>query len=223
VDDRYGAQVRTFLRALPVFDTTLPDFDPEMVPQDPGEWFSAWIRDAVDRGVAEPHAMTLSTVDSDGMPDARVLTLKDVDDSGWWFATNAASPKGDQLQHHPAAALTFSWPLVGRQIRVRGPVSVGSTTRNAEDFQARSVGARGIALVSQVSRPLLDRQTCLDAVGAAVRTLADQPDLVAPGWCVYCVAPTTVEFWQARADRLHSRVRYRRNGAAAWHHELLWP
>ncbi|MEU9004038.1 pyridoxamine 5'-phosphate oxidase family protein, partial [Streptomyces sp. NPDC048551] len=115
----------------------LPDFDPEQAPADPVRLFLSWLVEAVADGVRDPHAMTLSTVDPAGDPDARVLILKGVDASGWQFSGHAFSPKGGQLAGHPRAALTFYWPQHGRQVRIRGSVMPGTSEENAADFLDR--------------------------------------------------------------------------------------
>jgi pyridoxamine 5'-phosphate oxidase len=214
--------MRDFLRSLPVFAGVIRDFDTDGLPDDPAELFSRWLHEAVEDLVPEPHAMTLSTTDPNGAPDARTLILKDLNDQGWWFASSAASAKGTQLAAHSAAALTFYWPLVGRQIRIRGRVRPGSAELSAADFQSRGVAARAVALASHESQPLSDRGSCEHAVAAAVRQLTARPDLLSPDWQVYVVTPETVEFWQADKDRLHTRVQYRCH-ADDWTHTLLWP
>lgn len=219
---RYGYAMRDFLRSLPVFAGVLHDFDGDAVPDDPAELFASWLRDAVQEGVPEPHAMTLSTSDLTGAPDGRTLILKDLDEQGWWFATSAESIKGIQLTAQPVAALTFYWPQVGRQVRVRGPVLAGSAERGAADFRSRGTGARAVALASRESQPLDSRASCSDAVADAERQLAADPDLAAPSWQVYAVVATTVEFWQADKDRQHVRVQYRHD-ERGWARTLLWP
>jgi pyridoxamine 5'-phosphate oxidase len=214
--------VRDFLRSLPVFAGVIRDFHTDSLPDDPAELFSRWLRGAVEDGVPEPHAMTLSTSDTIGAPDARVLILKDLNHEGWWFATNAESAKGIQLAAQPSAALTFYWPLVARQVRVRGPVLSGSAELSAADFRSRGSGARAVALASHESRPLANRSTCEQAVAEAARQLAAQPDLISAAWQVYALAAHTVEFWQADKDRQHTRVQYRHH-ADRWNHTLLWP
>lgn len=217
----YRRRVREFLRSLPVFAGVMLEFDTTALPDEPAKLFQQWLREAVDEGVPEPHAMTLSTGDETGAPDARVLILKDLDDHGWWFATNSESVKGVQLAAQPRAALTFYWPTVARQIRVRGFVVAGSTELSAADFRSRSTAARAVALASKESQPLVSRATCAQAVANAERQLAADPDLVAPSWQVYALVAYTVEFWQAHKDRMHTRVQYRY--CDHWTHTLLWP
>ncbi|MEV7725311.1 pyridoxamine 5'-phosphate oxidase family protein [Streptomyces sp. NPDC087917] len=127
-----------WLRDLEVFAGPLPAFDPESAPIEPVRLFLSWLVEAVTDGVRDPHAMTLSTVDAAGDPDARMPILKGVDASGRQFAGHAFSPKGGRLACHPRAALTSYWPEHGRQVRVRGPVSPGS----AEAAPPTSSGAR---------------------------------------------------------------------------------
>lgn len=214
--------MRDLLRSLPVFACAIADFDTTALPEQPAELFGQWLRDAVDEGVQEPHAMTLSTVDASGAPDARVLILKDLDEHGWWFATSAESAKGIQLAACPEASLTFYWPAVGRQVRVRGPVAAGSVELSAQDFLARSAGARAVAFASKESQPLVDQAACVEAVAEAERRIVSDPAIVAPHWQVYALVAHTVEFWQADKDRLHTRVQYRYQDER-WTHQLLWP
>jgi pyridoxamine 5'-phosphate oxidase len=96
---------RDLLRGLPVFGRPLPAFDPESAPGEPSALFLSWLHAAIDAGVSEPHAMTLSTVDAEGRPDARVLILKDVDADGWQFATATVSAKGSQLVGRQSAVI----------------------------------------------------------------------------------------------------------------------
>lgn len=104
-------------------------------------WFTA----AVAGDVVEPHAMTLSTIGSDGVPDARVPILKDVTPGCWWFASNSESAKGVQLTQRPVAALTFYWPIQARSIRIRGVVRPAPAAKSAADLRARGSGARAVA------------------------------------------------------------------------------
>ncbi len=214
--------LRDVLRFLPVFAVEPADFDPGSVPAEPADLFAGWIAAAIDAGIPEPHAMTLSTCDSEGRPDARTLILKDVDADGWWFATASHSAKGQQLASQPSAALTFYWPALARQVRVRGRVSEASRERSAADFRARGVGARAVALAGTQSAPLVSRDECAVAVCAAMGCIEAMPEIALPAWTLYAVAADTVEFWQADTDRQHIRVQYRRGGNG-WTHTLLWP
>lgn len=133
---------RETLRALPVFDRELPVLDPSSTPADPLDLFRSWFADALAAGVPEPHAVTLSTVDADGLPDARVLILKDVSADGWSVATSTTASAGAQLLASPVAALSRYWTELGRQVRVRGPVHEAPPQVSEADFAARSASAR---------------------------------------------------------------------------------
>ncbi len=214
--------IRALLRGLPVFAGELPDFDPSTAPDDPVELFTRWLIGAVRAGVPEPHAMTLSTADATGEPSARVLILKDVDAGGWRFAAHSASVKGRELAERPYAALTFHWPLLARQIRLRGPVAADSAERAAADFLARSPAARAEALLGRQSTPLTDLAARDLAAKESLARVEREPGLVAPGWTLYTLRPDEVEFWQGARDRRHTRLNYRR-ADGGWASELLWP
>lgn len=210
------------LRGWPSFPEDLPGFDPDTAPARPHELFLDWLTEAGEHVLA-PHAVTLSTVDADGAPDARVVILKTVDGSGFTVATSADSPKGRQLAKDPRAALTFFWPGRGRQVRVRGPVAPCDPEVSARDFLERPPPSRAEAFIGRQSEVLADPADLVAAGAEAERRIAEEPELIAPGWTRYLIAPDTVEFWQARHDRRHVRLRYRRVSDSGWVRERLWP
>ncbi|MEU8706112.1 pyridoxal 5'-phosphate synthase [Streptomyces sp. NPDC048565] len=217
----HGDSTRQWLRGLDVFAGPLREFDPEQAPADPVPLFLSWLSDAVADGVRDPHAMTLSTVDAAGDPDSRVLILKNVDASGWQFAGHASSPKGRHLAGHPRAALTFYWPVHGRQIRVRGEVTPGSAEDNAADFLGRSATARAESLTARQSRHLTDTAERDQALKESLARVDTDPSLVDPAWTLYTLVPAEVEFWQAARSRIHTRLRYERV-AGGWERFRLW-
>nr|WP_236646931.1 pyridoxal 5'-phosphate synthase [Micromonospora acroterricola] len=214
--------IRDLLRGLPVFARPLPLFAPGDAPDHPDDLFVSWLGEAVAAGVMEPHAMTLSTVDADGLPDTRVLLLKDLDDRGWQFATDADSAKGRQVAGQPGAALGFYWREQARQVRVRGSVTPLDRQASAGDFLARPVGSRVASLASRQSEVLAGPADLEHALAAAEEAVRDDPQVLCASHTVYAVTPVTVEFWQGHAERRHVRLRYRRVGDA-WIKELLWP
>ncbi|MEJ8632965.1 pyridoxal 5'-phosphate synthase [Streptomyces sp. NPDC006475] len=222
--ERTGS-VREWLRGLEVFAGPLPEFDPANAPGEPVELFLWWLAEAVEAGVPEPHAMTLSTVDALGEPNARMLILKNVDAvEGWQFAAHAESPKGRQLADRPSVALTFYWPGQGRQVRVRGAVAPESADRSAADYLARSDTARAEALLGCQSRHLSSLEERDLAVKESLARIEREPGLVAESWTLYTLVPTEIEFWQADASRIHTRVRYERDEPdSIWQQHLLWP
>lgn len=210
------------LRSIRVFDGKLPVFDADRLPDHPTSLFTEWIIEAIDTGVAEPHVMVLSTVDGGGHPDARVLVLKDVTEDGWWFASSSAGPKGAQLANNPWAALTFYWPGVGRQVRVRGEVRRGTQEDSARDFLGRAVGGRAEALVGRQSQHLAHRAELATALRVAEERVSANPNLVAGDWTRYVLRAREVQFFQGDHGREHVRVRYQVNNGT-WSHSLLWP
>ncbi|MET8830435.1 pyridoxal 5'-phosphate synthase [Streptomyces sp. NPDC004610] len=216
--------IRRWLRGLEVFAGPLAEFDPASAPADPVALFLDWLRAAVAAGVPDPHAMTLSTVGEDGIPDARVLILKNVDDDGWQFAVHGDSPKGRQLARRPGAALTFYWPPLGRQIRLRGTVEAAPAEQSAADLLARATTARAEALIGRQSRHLTGPEERASALREARARIAADPGLVSPEWTLYTLVPTEIEFWQADKDRLHERLRYERpDRRGPWARYPLWP
>lgn len=209
------------LRGWPSFPDVLPEFRAREAPSDPHTLFLDWVADAGEHCFA-PHAGTLSTVDTEGAPDARVVILRDVDTDGWYVATSAQSPKGAQLSADPRAALTFFWPRRGRQIRLRGQVEPTTPTESAADFQNRSLASRVEAFVDHQSEPLDDVSQLDEAAAVAEQRLAADPALVPDSWTRYLLTADTVEFWQASPDRKHVRLHYRRQGSG-WLRERLWP
>jgi len=213
---------RAYLRELPVLTGAAPEFVIADAPGDPVSLFTSWLQHAVSAGVPEPHAMTICTVDAQGLPRARVLILKAVDDTGWHFAVNTVSQKGRDLAANPVAALTFYWPSLVRQVRVAGPVVSDGATYSAADFLARPLGSRAMALTRRQSQPLVDAGELDTEIAKAHSVLEREPDLVPDEWVSYAVRPTEVEFWQGSADRRHVRLLYRRVDDD-WETGQLWP
>ncbi|MDQ0775369.1 pyridoxamine 5'-phosphate oxidase [Streptomyces aurantiacus] len=214
------------LRSQRVWDTELPDFDPAAAPAEPLPLFERWFAGAVAAGQTEPHTMSLATADADGLPDVRTVMLHGADEEGWHFASHAGSRKGRHLASRPYAALGFYWPAQGRQIRVRGPVTVAPPEVARADLRARSTGSLASALVGRQSEVLDSYEELERSSDAAWDRARREPDAPAPSWTVYVLDPDEVEFFQGDARRRHVRLTYRRtNGTAwrTWRRELLWP
>jgi len=182
------------------------------VPSDPTELFGRWFEEACQRnnaGWLDPTAMTLATVDAEGMPVARVVLLKSFDARGFVFFTNYDSDKGRQLAAHPHAALVMHWPHLRRQVRVVGSVGLVTRAESEAYFNTRPLGSRVSAIVSPQSRVVAGRE----ALELAVRAHQEQGrEAVCPArWGGYRVQPEAIEFWQGRENRLHDRLRYMRD------------
>jgi len=216
------SDIRELLRNLKSLPGPYVPFDMTQAPAEPEPLFLEWLQMAIDAGVREPHAMTLSTVDADGHPDARLLILKNVDDHGWHFAITRGSPKGRQISQAANVALTFYWPALGRQVRIRGVAQDMGADVHATDFLARPHGSRAGALLGRQSDVLASDRELEQGLAEQLDRLKQDPQLVSPQWAVHAVRPDTIEFWQGHEQRRHVRLRYRRNGTA-WTTERLWP
>lgn len=211
-----------------------PRYDPTATPpaddhaffaqNEPFSLFEDWFREARAKEPNDPNAMALATVDAAGAPDVRMVLLKDVSPLGFTFYSNAESAKGGQLAANPHAALCFHWKSLGRQVRVRGPVSFVTDAEADAYFQSRDRGARLGAWASQQSRPLEDRLALEKRVAefALKYGLGEVPR--PPHWRGWRVAPLAIEFWRNRPFRLHDRLVFTRDAPeAAWEKRRLYP
>ncbi|HET6251359.1 MAG TPA: pyridoxamine 5'-phosphate oxidase [Tepidisphaeraceae bacterium] len=196
--------------------------DEKDVAADPIAQFLQWLSEAIAAGAHEPNAMTLATSTSGGIPSARIVLLKGVDENGFSFFTNYQSAKGRDLAENPRAALVFHWPELERQVRVEGDVTRTSAEESAAYFNSRPVDARFGSAASPQSTPIASRQV-LQARQDDLR--ARYPDgnvPCPPHWGGYRVRPSRVEFWQGRPSRLHDRIEYIRE-ASGWIRRRLAP
>jgi pyridoxamine 5'-phosphate oxidase len=216
--------LRNVLRALGVFPAELPEFDLSSAPPNPVTLFLTWLKDAIRDHDLGAHAMTLATADAAGRVSSRVLLCKDVDSGGrWYFASDSGSRKGRELAANPSAALSFFWPLEGRQVRICGTAAPAGSKESASDFLALSPASRAEALTGRQSQPLDDVAELDEALRGAQAEVTASPGLVAPAWTLYALAADEVEFWQADPRRRHIRLRYQRTAAGTWTQQLLWP
>jgi len=219
-----SAPMRTRLRHLPVLKGQYPEAAFGSLPDIPYQAFEVWISAAIAAGVPEPHAMTVSTVDENGWPDARVLILKNVDARGWHLAIKSGSPKGQQIAANPHVALSFYWPQMGRQVRIRGLAVALPAQECADDFLDRPMASRVSAIASRQSHVLTHSSELQASLNKADSHLQNDPQYVTQEWRVYAITPDTVEFWQGASDRLHGRLRYARTAEdGVWQKDILWP
>jgi pyridoxamine 5'-phosphate oxidase len=191
---------------------------------EPMRLFAAWFDDAKRSEPVNPNAMTLATIDVDGMPNARMVLLKDVDQRGFVFYTNLGSVKGRELGGVPKAALTFYWKSLQRQVRVRGHVEPVSAEEADAYFASRSRMAQIGAWASKQSEALESRLAFETAVARYTAKFNVGAVPRPPHWSGYRVQPQEIEFWQERPFRLHDRIAFRRaSPAAPWTKTRLYP
>jgi len=171
----------------------------------------------------DTNAMVLATVSRDGQPSARTVLLKGVEARGFIFFTNYDSRKGHELAENPNASLVFYWPDWERQVCVTGEVAKLPHEESEAYFKSRPKGSQLAAWSSNQSEVVADRAT-LEAKWQEMEArflAADVP--LPPNWGGYVLAPTRIEFWQGRPNRLHDRFRYTRKAEGSWEIQRLSP
>ncbi len=191
-------------------------------PLSPFDLVSLWLDDAKISEPNDPDAACLSTVDSDGYPNARVVLVRQIDENGFCFFTNYNSKKGEELELTHKAALTFHWKSKGRQIRIRGNVEKVLAAESDSYYQSRPLGNRIGAWASRQSETLDSRETLINRVTEAEQkfgTAPPRPD----HWGGFRLTPLTIEFWQEGAHRLHDRLVYTKGANGTWSTKRLYP
>jgi pyridoxamine 5'-phosphate oxidase len=191
---------------------------------EPLRLFGAWFAEAKRSEPVNPDAMALATVDGDGLPNVRMVLLKEFDERGFVFYTNVRSIKGCELADTPKAALVFYWKSLQRQVRIRGAVEQVAAGEADAYFATRSRMAQIGAWASKQSFPLegrlafekeVARYTAKHAIGTVPR-----PEY----WSGYRVAAQEIEFWEERPFRLHDRVAFTRSSPSdLWRKTRLYP
>jgi pyridoxamine 5'-phosphate oxidase len=197
--------------------------DEGMLAADPHDQFDRWMGDVVELGLPEPTAMVLATVSAAGQPRARTVLLKGHDKDGFVFFTNRTSRKGSDLDEVPRASLLFPWHAIHRQVIVEGTVTMLSPEASAEYFRTRPYASQLAAWASRQSTVISSRQELEERFELMERRWPPGEQVPLPEfWGGYLVTPQTIEFWHGRANRMHDRLRYRRD-AGHWIVERLAP
>lgn len=196
----------------------IPDVD------EPFALLETWLEEANTFEINDGTAMSLATVDEDGMPDVRILLLRGLSpEEGFRFYTNYESDKGHQLAANPKSALCFHWKSLRRQVRVRGVVEKLPAEQSDTYFAQRAPQSRIAAMASDQSRPLDTRETFDQRIAEISAIYGDDDDIPRPEhWGGYRLIPSEIEFWQDQAFRMHDRLKFTRDGDG-WRSSRLYP
>ena len=189
---------------------------------EPFSLFGTWLKEAEASEPNDPNALALATVDSDGLPNARMVLLKSFDMDGFVFFTNYESRKGQELLGQKKAAMVFHWKSLRRQVRVRGPVEPVSDAEANAYFETRARGSRIGAWASRQSRPLESRFALEKAVGEYTMKFGIGHIPRPAHWSGFRLRPVSIEFWADRPFRLHDRVEFTRAGEG-WEKVRMYP
>jgi len=191
---------------------------------DPIALFASWLGDAEKSEINDPSALSLATVDADGMPDVRMVLLKGYNAAGFVFYTNFDSAKGQEILQSRKAAMGFHWKSLRRQVRIRGNVEIVSDEEADEYYASRARGSRIGAWASKQSSPLesrfaLEKEVARYAAKFGVGKIP-RPD----HWSGFRIVPVSIEFWKDGAFRLHDRVVFARDASdKPWSTIRLYP
>ena len=189
----------------------------------PLQQFNKWWVEAMASEIDEINAMTLATASSDGIPSARVVLLKGIDEKGFIFFTNYKSFKGMQLEENPRACLVFFWKELERQIRITGVVEKTTAKESDEYFDSRPEGSRLGAWASPQSQVIPGREVLEENERIFAEKFKNGKILRPPHWGGYRVKPISFEYWQGRSNRLHDRIQYTLLENGKWQMERLAP
>jgi pyridoxamine 5'-phosphate oxidase len=190
--------------------------------EDPFALFLLWFEEARASEINDPDAMSLATVDGDGLPDVRMVLCKGVESDSLLFYTNAESAKGRQIEQHSKAAALFHWKSLRRQARFRGEVQVLDDAAADAYFHSRHPQSQLGAWASEQSRPLESRAVLERRVAEYAAKFGSGEIPRPPYWRGFRLTPSEVELWADGAFRLHDRVRFSRV-ASGWTRQRLFP
>jgi pyridoxamine 5'-phosphate oxidase len=194
------------------------------LPENPISLFNQWFDEVSTKGgVAETNAMTLSTTNSNGAPQSRVVLLKHIDHGNFVFFTNYKSTKGLAISQNPQVCLSFYWPNLERQVIITGIAESIDEFASDAYFQERPRGSQIGAHVSDQSSPIHSREFLDNKLAELESFYKNKPIPRPKHWGGYKVIPKTIEFWQGRPNRLHDRIFFLLNNKDQWTFKRLSP
>lgn len=193
------------------------------LPEDPLVLFSQWQKQTIEAGVIDPTAMCVATVDQAGQPWQRMVLLKKCNHHGFVFFTNLSSRKAEHLKLNAKISLLFPWNMLERQVAITGVVERLSMAEVIKYFATRPRDSQLAAWASSQSSKLSTRKI-LETQFKAMQDKFSKGDVPLPDfWGGYCVKPSTIEFWQGGAQRLHDRFLYQKQASENWEITRLSP
>ena len=191
---------------------------------DPMVIFHEWLNEATGVEINDPNAMCIATATKAGVPSARMVLLKNADETGFLFNTNKNSKKAQDLLENPVASLVFHWKSLRRQVRIEGTVITTPDEQNQEYFQTRATISQLGAWASDQSKPLTSKQTLIDRVKVYEVKFKGKEIIPCPEhWGGFKIIPSRMEFWIDGDNRLHDRFVFTKDDKGTWQSTRLYP
>ena len=192
--------------------------------ENPLELFGEWFNKAKKSEINDPNALALGTSTKDGVPTVRMVLLKDFNENGFVFYTNLNSKKSEDIKSNSFASMCFHWKSLLRQIRIVGKVNQVTKSEADNYYNSRSYGSRIGAWASKQSTILNNKDELYKSIEYFKKKYPDKDNVPRPdywsGWNLY---PTEIEFWLDGENRIHQRLKYKKNQLDGWDRFLLNP
>ena len=193
------------------------------IPDDALQLFHKWFYEAEAQENGEVNAMTIASIGLDGFPKSRVVLLKKFNEEGFIFYTNYHSEKGKAILKHPNVCLSFFWPILERQVIIKGIAEKTAAQVSDNYFDSRPEGSKLGAIVSNQSEIIPSRDFLDEKLKNLEKEVSGSEIKRPENWGGFLVKPVEVEFWQGRANRLHDRIRYKLEADFTWKIDRLSP
>lgn len=193
------------------------------IPDDALQLFHKWFYEAEAQENGEVNAMTIASIGLDGFPKSRVVLLKKFNEEGFIFYTNYNSEKGKAILQYPNVCLSFFWPILERQVIIKGIAEKTAAQVSDNYFDSRPEGSKLGAIVSNQSKVIPSRAFLDEKLKNLEKEISGSEIKRPENWGGFLVKPVEVEFWQGRANRLHDRIRYKLEADFSWKIERLSP